>query len=340
MGVAGYWLALLVAAMSSWLLGRRLARAGGRFLDKPNQRSLHEIPVPRGGGLGILLGLALSLPMLPHLPGTIWWLVGLTLALGAFSFLDDLYHLSPLVRFLLQGGVAALAVGQGLWPAQISLPGVVLVWPVTIEMGFAWLFLVWMTNLYNFMDGMDGFAGGMALIGFATLAVLGGMGGDPVFALLCFVVASASAGFLWFNFPPARLFMGDVGSTALGFLAAGMIMWADRSGLFPLWVGILVFSPFVVDATVTLVRRLLRGERIWEAHRSHYYQRLVRMGWGHRKTVLWEYGLMVLCGLSALVAVRVSPGMQWVVVILSVGAYGGMIGFVERLDRTVRQGRQ
>lgn len=322
-------LLVVVPVMVAWFLCRWLICFGERLLDHPNERSLHETPVPRGGGIGILAGIAVALFFLPSLPVLLLWLVCLTLALGAFSLLDDLFHLSPVVRFLVQAAVAALLVGLGLWTAHLPVPGSP-GWPVALGMFFSGLWLVWMTNLYNFMDGMDGFAGGMALIGFGALAVLGWLAGDTTYALLCAAVASAAGGFLCFNFPPARLFMGDVGSTALGFLAAGLLLWADRSGLFPLWVGMLVFSPFIVDATVTLVGRLLRGERVWEAHRNHYYQRLVQMGWGHRKTVLWEYGLMLLCALSAALAVNMSPAIQWGIVILWMGIYGGLIWAVER----------
>jgi len=331
------WAALPLAALVSWLLCRRLVWAGGRFMDHPNERSLHEIPVPRGGGLGILAGLVVALVLLVPLPQELAWVAGLALAVGAFSFLDDLYHLSPLVRFLVQGILAGVLVAQGAWPAQWPLPGG-LGWPVAVGAAFSWLFVVWMTNLYNFMDGMDGFAGGMAVIGFGTLAVLGWMGGDPRYALLCVSVAAAAAGFLWFNFPPARLFMGDVGSAALGFLAAGLLLWADRAGLFPFWAGLLVFSPFIVDATVTLLRRLLRGEKVWQAHRSHYYQRLVQMGWGHRRTVLWEYGLMLLCAASAVWAVQAGMIAQWGVLVAWAVGYAGLMLGVEYAERRAGSG--
>ncbi len=114
------------------------------------------------------------------------------------------------------------------------------------------------------------------------------------------MIAAEAAGFLWLNLPPARIFLGDTGSSSLGLLVAGFSLWANREGLFPLWLAILVFSPFIVDATVTLIRRLLRGEKIWQAHRTHYYQRLVRMGWGQKRTLAVEYMLMLACSLSAL----------------------------------------
>jgi len=176
---------------------------------------------------------------------------------------------------------------------------------------------------------MDGFAGGMAVIGFSTLAMLGWWVGDPVFAALNLVIAGAAAGFLVFNFPPARIFMGDTGSSTIGFLAAGMLLWAERRGVAPLWVSMLIFSPFVVDATVTLVRRFVRGEKVWKAHKSHYYQQLVQAGWGHRRTVLFEYLLMLFCAIAGMTAQVVSVPVQWGIVVSVAILYVGYIGTVQ-----------
>ena len=232
-----------------------------------------------------------------------------------------------------------MVVWQGLWPERWPLPGLESEWPVVVGAVFAWLFVVWMTNLFNFMDGMDGFAGGMAVIGFGALAGLGGLAGDQGFALLCGSVAAAAAGFLVFNFPPARIFMGDVGGSTLGFLAAALILWADREGLFAWWVGVLVFSPFVVDATVTLIRRILRGEAPWRAHRSHCYQRIVQRGWGHRRTVLWEYALMFACAGSALWSFRQPMDIQWGVIGAWAFVYTGLILAVDHAVRVGYQGK-
>lgn len=336
------WFVIPLIAIFSWLICVILIRSGGRFMDHPNERSLHKTPVPKGGGLGILSGLVVMLISLPSLPMELRWAAGLGLTLGGFSFFDDLYNLSPLVRFLVQGLLAGILLSQVGWPDTLPLPGGGS-WPAVIGIVFSWLFIVWMTNLYNFMDGMDGFAGGMAVFGFGTMALLGWQGGDEDFALLCSATAAAAAGFLWFNFPPARLFMGDVGSTPLGFLAAGLILWAHGQGLFPFWVGIVVFLPFVLDATVTLVRRLLHGEKVWEAHRDHYYQRRVRSGWGHRKTVLWEYGLMAICALMALWSVRLPLGAQWgllgIVMLIHVSAMA-WIEIGERTGNSVSDQKQ
>jgi UDP-N-acetylmuramyl pentapeptide phosphotransferase/UDP-N-acetylglucosamine-1-phosphate transferase len=196
---------------------------------------------------------------------------------------------------------------------RLEFPGLSLSLPYWIDVVFTLLFIVWMINLYNFMDGMDGFAGGMTIFGFGTFAVLGLIAGDMLFSVLNLIIAAAASGFLMFNFPPARIFMGDVGSSTLGFLAASMSLWAAHARLFPLWVAVLVFSPFIVDATVTLLRRLLRREKFWQAHKTHYYQKLVQAGWGHRRTVLLEYAIMLGCGATALWAVRAPDWMQLVV---------------------------
>jgi UDP-N-acetylmuramyl pentapeptide phosphotransferase/UDP-N-acetylglucosamine-1-phosphate transferase len=160
------------------------------------------------------------------------------------------------------------------------------------------------------MDGSDGLAGGMAVIGFGAYAIAAHLSGAGPFAVLCASVAAAAAGFLVFNFPPARLFMGDAGSVPLGFLAGalGVVGWSR--GFWPIWFPLLVFAPFVCDATLTLLRRALRRERVWQAHRDHYYQRLVRMGFGHRGTALVEYAVMAGCAAIALLARREPSTVQ------------------------------
>jgi UDP-N-acetylmuramyl pentapeptide phosphotransferase/UDP-N-acetylglucosamine-1-phosphate transferase len=263
--------------------------------------------MPRTGGLAIFVSVALGLLLSLVLK---WssitpagrWILGATLVLAIVSFWDDRASLSPGLRLGTQAlSAAGVAWGAGLTMHTILVPlvgTVSLGWfaaPVTI------LFLIWMANLYNFMDGMDGFAGGMTVVGYGFLAYLAWRGGHQLILLLSLLVAGAAAGFLWYNVPPARIFMGDVGSVPLGFLAAALALLGVRDGVFDVWVPLLIFSPFVVDATVTLVRRLLRGEKIWLAHREHYYQRLVLAGWGHRRTVLVEYLLMLAAGVTAVV---------------------------------------
>lgn len=331
-------LAVLAAFATAFILDDYLSRpgSGSRILDHPNVRSLHSRPIPRTGGLAVLAGIGTGVPVIwigmddPYRGGII--ILGAGLApLALVSFLDDRMGVSARWRILVHLLAASTLLVVGLVPGQFDLPGLDFPLPAWIAILLTLLFTVWLINLYNFMDGMDGFAGGMAVIGFSTLAWLGWA--DAGFATLCLTVAAASAGFLIHNFPPAKIFLGDTGSTSLGFLAAACSLWGSKSGLFPFWVTILVFSPFIVDATVTLLRRLLRGEKIWEAHRSHYYQRLVLLGWGHRRTVLAEYALMLACAGSALLAVRLSSVGQAALAAGWLFIFGLLMGGVRRLER-------
>jgi UDP-N-acetylmuramyl pentapeptide phosphotransferase/UDP-N-acetylglucosamine-1-phosphate transferase len=300
---------LLIIALAftlSAFITRRLSRPGSTLssVDLPNERSLHVHPTPRGGGIAIFsavyLCLLLAYPFsATHISPEIVWLVSGGLIVGTVSYLDDLNGLPVLVRLAAHIAAAAMLIFSGFCPDCGSAPADKwLLLPIVIRitvMGY----IVWLINLYNFMDGMDGFAGGMAVFGFSFLAYFGWIKGAESFLIISSLLAASSLGFLLFNFPPARIFMGDVGSAPLGFMVAGLSLWGVRDHLFPFWIPVLIFSPFIADATATLVRRILRGEKIWQAHCSHYYQRLVRLGWGHKKTVLAEYVLMTAAGLSA-----------------------------------------
>ena len=315
------WVAPAIAFALAAVLTRVLSRTRTGFfamLDIPNERSLHERPTPRGGGLAIVAGAVAAgcwvAVFFPPAQGAAW-VFGAAVLVGSASLLDDKFTVPPQFRLLahLLAGVA-LVLG-GLTPELLVLPGLTLAWPGGVAALVSVLFVGWMINLYNFMDGMDGFAGGMGVFGFGTFAVIGAIAGHVQFAVSSAVLCTACAGFVVSNFPPARIFMGDVGSSILGLAAATLTLWAEREGLFPVWVGILVFSPFVVDATVTLGRRVLRREKVWHAHKTHFYQRLVQLGWGHRKTVLAEYGIMASCSVSAAVAAFVeSLVVQWTVI--------------------------
>ncbi len=298
---------------SSWL----------RVMDHPNERSLHSVPTPRTGGLAIMITffvvsvaavLLLDLIISPTL-------LLCALAVMAISFLDDCYSVSAAIRFGVHLAVAVVLVMNGFQLTTLELPGVSWPWHNAIALLVSTLFIVWMINLYNFMDGMDGFAAGMAIAGFSCFALLGWQAQHQSFIIANLIVVGAVLGFLLFNFPPARVFMGDAGSSTLGFLVAAFTLWATVDSIFPFWVALLIFSPFIVDASVTLIRRLFAGERIWEAHKSHSYQRLVEAGWGHRKTVLYAYLLMVLCAASAWWAMQATIFFQLAIVAGWIGIY-------------------
>ncbi|HEX7966534.1 MAG TPA: glycosyltransferase family 4 protein [Gammaproteobacteria bacterium] len=329
--------AVLAASAMSAALAGFLSRYRGRFalLDLPNARSLHSGATPRSGGLAILAGLGVGLLTTGwHVPGLGWVAVPL-LMVAAVSFADDVWRLPAWLRLLVHV-LAALGLvdwgGYALGSLHL-LPGWEWHAPHGVLMAFSLLLTVWLINLYNFMDGMDGFAGGMAVIGFGTFALLGCLAHAPVFAGVALLAAAAAGGFLPFNFPPARLFMGDVGSGSLGLLVALFLLWAERQDLFPLWLGLLVFSPFVVDATWTVIRRAVHGQRPWQAHREHFYQRLVGLGWSHRRAVLWEYVLMLKCSLLAVAGFCFTePGVQGLLLGWAAAVYLALIAYVNTLE--------
>lgn len=260
----------------------------------------------------------------PNLPPQAWFAFVLLLLI---SFIDDLRGV-PVALRLAAHLIAAGVLTAGLMFQDFGLLAVVV----------ATLAIAWMTNLYNFMDGSDGLAGGMAAFGFSFYGMAAWISGNNALALLNLSVAAAAAAFLIFNFHPARIFLGDVGSVPLGFLAGalGIAGWVQQH--WPWWFPLLVFSPFVVDSSVTLARRLIRSERIWRAHREHYYQRLVQMGWGHRNTAVAEYALMLSVGMIALVVLKAPIAMQSTALVATVAAYAGLIGWVERAWRRFNRG--
>ena len=287
---------------------------GARALDRPNERSLHQRPVPRTGGIALAAGIGAALVFGT---GELWLQMTLALALGLVSFLDDVAVLPVLARLAAHLAAAAVLVWYLLSPMH------------PLELALLILAVVWMTNLYNFMDGADGLAGGMAFAGFSAYALAAHLAGQAELAMVCAAVAAAALAFLLFNFHPARLFLGDVGSIPLGFLSAALGITGWRNDAWPLWFPLLVFAPFIGDATVTLLKRALKGERVWHAHRDHYYQRLVRMGFGHRGTALLAYVVMLVCAAGALAGRQLAPGAQAALFLGIALALGVLAGWIE-----------
>ena len=311
------WLAAMLAATLSAVALGLLARGRGRLpQDHPTGRSLHDRPVSRVGGLAVWAGflpVALLFPA-PVAGGSIWLVAWA--AVTAVSVADDWMGVRPAVRLGIHA-LAALAVATVVLRQNaadgMSLPLVLAI----VGTAFA---IVWAANLFNFMDGNDGLAAVMSICGFGAFGVAAmraGMNADTYFAL-----AAASSVFLVVNLPPARTFMGDGGSVGLGFLAAVFGVSGIRADTWPGWFPLLVFLPFVADATVTVLRRFARGDHLFEAHRTHYYQRLHRMGPGHRGTLLFYGVLIVGTSASALFTLAVVPGAGW----WMVAAWGLAIG--------------
>jgi len=318
------WSAIVVPAAIAWAATALLRRSplASRLADHPNERSLHEAPTPRIGGLAVLaaaLPLAAwgaSSPILVILAGA--------LVLGAVSALDDLRSLPIEVRLPTHVGVALVCLLAIAGPAGVSAR-----WG-WMEMAIAVVAIAWMTNLFNFMDGADGLAAGMAIIGFGTLSIAAQQAGAAPLAWTCAALASACCGFLVQNFPPARVFLGDAGSIPLGFLAGALGVEGSLEGAWPAWFPLLVFSPFIVDATLTVLRRVLRGERFWRAHREHCYQRIALGGWPRRRLALAAYALMIAMACGALLALRQGATEQWAIIFVCLAVYAVLLAAIER----------
>lgn len=313
--VAG--VALLVSALTTALV-RRYALATN-LMDVPNERSSHRAPTPRGGGLGIVAGvlaglLAAGAMLHPPGQGGIAWLAP-ALIVALAGFIDDRQGLSARARLLVHVIAALIAIEVTGVPV-VPMPGGV------VGLGMAGLVvalgaLVWSTNLFNFMDGIDGIAGVQAVQVFGAAAVLlaltdaaGGL------VLQCLVLACAAAGFLLWNWPPAKIFMGDVGSGFLGFALGALAFMSSGSGGVSVWTWIVLDGVFLVDATVTLATRILAGKTFYQAHRSHVYQRLSRRARAHRPVVL---GVMAVNGLWLLpLAIATVRAPSWAIVVAAI----------------------
>lgn len=278
----------IVASITVLLTGRVLTWLRVRqVLDQPNARSSHVLPTPRGGGLAVVplvlaawaLVLSAGAPALLNAPWTNLVVLLAALAVAGVSWIDDRHTLPALPRLAVH--MVAVGVGTLALPDHaLVLQGVVPVWLDHFLAALAWL---WFVNLYNFMDGIDGITGvetasiggGLMLLALAGLAPAAFLAPGAVFC-------AAALGFLMWNWHPARLFMGDVGSVPLGYLTGFLLIALAASG--HLAAAIILPLYYLVDATITLLRRLARGEKPWTPHRKHFYQLAVRGGLGHART--------------------------------------------------------
>jgi Fuc2NAc and GlcNAc transferase len=260
------------------------------MLDIPNSRSSHAAPVPRGGGVALVLAFflgALALTCLGIMDAAFSRaLVGSSAWVALVGFLDDHKSLPTSVRLFVQLGSATLLVALlgGVPAANLANWGL---HGTLVGAAIAVLVVVWSTNLFNFMDGIDGIAGSEAIFVAASAGFLNWYAhGSFELTAVMICIASATAGFLVWNWPPAKIFMGDVGSGFLGFALAALGLAASRQGTLPLEVLGILGGVFFVDATITLLRRLFRGERVSQAHRTHAYQHLARRFGSHQAVTL------------------------------------------------------
>lgn len=337
--------ALAAAAGVTWILTLGVIRMAPPLglLDHPNERSSHDRAIPRGGGVAIVLVALLAvlgLSVLSSVRSELVTVAGAAFFVALVSLRDDFHSLSAGSRLACHSVAAAAAMwGLGSF-RQIALPGVGC-WDagyLGTVLTFVWI--VGLTNAYNFMDGVDGIAGSQGLVAGLAWATAGWLLDIEVLTLLGAVLAGSCVGFLVLNWSPARVFMGDVGSAFLGFTFSVLPLLAVREmeasrpmsnrGLLPAF-GLLVVWPFVADSFVTFCRRVRNRERLWMAHRSHFYQRLVRRGFGHGMTSrLYSYWAAASAVVALLWLVQ-APAIGPLAVVVSAGtAFLALVLFQER----------
>lgn len=311
-------LAILLAPLASALLcgvWLRLAQRG-KWLDHPDHRSSHARSTPSGGGVGVMLALALSV-VIAAASGVSWgaayWLLlGLALVLMLAGMIDDRHNLPATLRLGIYG-LACMVLVSVLDLRLTPVPAISgwIVWPLLV------VGLLWFLNLYNFMDGIDGLAALQCFLAAASAALLAVLGGAPLFALFCILLALCQLGFLYWNWPPARLFMGDAGSIPTGFLLGGLALYGASTGALPLACWLVLLAGFITDASWTLVARSLRGVSLMEAHREHAYQRLSRHWRSHVAVDFFLLALNALWLLPLAWTIWHWPEFQLLLVILA-----------------------
>jgi Fuc2NAc and GlcNAc transferase len=291
----------------SWFLTSQVRQyaLAKNLLDFPNVRSSHTVPTPRGGGIAIVIVLLLSGVMSLFLPNapihSLLCLLLATLAFGILGWQDDKHDLSASVRFLVQILIASLSTVWLLW----NLPGWSLSFAGIVILLLTILWIVWMANLYNFMDGIDGISAVESIILGVTTSYWFAMSGSISIATICIAVAGAAVGFLRWNWSPAKIFMGDVGSLALGAFFAILAIIGTTSHL--------------ADSGVTLLHRMIKREKWWQAHRSHFYQRAVQSGFSHSQVSLAVMVINVIFSvLASLLILGVLDAISAIVVTMAI----------------------
>jgi Fuc2NAc and GlcNAc transferase len=310
--VTGAWIVLLVFVVAVFLTGavRRYALAR-QLMDVPNARSSHTTATPRGGGVAIVLCFLASVPLL-HMQGMLpagsqWALLGAGGVVALVGFLDDHGHIAARWRLLAHFAAASWALYwlAGAPPVSIFGNPTHLGW---LGSALAAIYLVWLLNLYNFMDGIDGIAAVETICTCIGGSLLFLLADEPALSLAPLTLAAAAGGFLCWNFPRAKIFMGDAGSGFLGIVMGILSLSAAWVAPHLLWAWVVLLGVFIVDATITLLRRLVKGEKVYEAHRSHAYQHASRRFHAHLPVtlavaainLLWLLPLALLIGVGRL----------------------------------------
>lgn len=280
-------IALLSSIILTWLVKLFLAKK--KIIDIPNERSSHSIPTPRGGGIAIVIvwfvGL-FALFIFNKIEHNLFYALVSGLILVIIGILDDIFDLKPIIRIAGQvtSSILALVFIGGLNIFDLGFYQIHYLWPLTL---FALIGIIWFINLYNFLDGIDGYAGMQGI--FISLAFFFFTSSDYYLLL-----AAATIGFLVWNWQPAKIFMGDVGSTLLGFNFAVFAIYEQNTNHIPLIIFLIISALFWFDATFTLIRRFMKKEKLSQAHKKHAYQRVVQSGYSHQKTVIFALGINLI----------------------------------------------
>jgi UDP-N-acetylmuramyl pentapeptide phosphotransferase/UDP-N-acetylglucosamine-1-phosphate transferase len=292
--------ALAVSALST--AGSIYYARHRKLIDQPGMRRSHSVPTPRGGGIGIVAAIVVCGMLQSITDRTLvssWWLLPPILGIALVGWMDDHGGLSARKRFAMHCAAALwtfvvpVAFAGVLAPLRADMPVMPTGLTMVLALGIA-LAAVWSINLHNFMDGIDGILSLQSIFVFVVLAACIARAGEHANAWQLIIWSAAVAGFLPFNFPRPRIFMGDVGSGVLGFLVAIAVVWQVLTPGIAAATGIIACSAFVTDATCTLISRMLRGRRWYSAHREHLYQWLVRCGHSHARVVAFYMGWNLL----------------------------------------------
>jgi Fuc2NAc and GlcNAc transferase len=302
-------ISFLLTGLATWYSGRK------GLIDHPGERHSHTVATPRGGGVGLVLAL-LIFSLLLSSAGSDFWsscvLPGIVI-LSLLGWWDDHASLSARFRFLIQLAVSSYLVGCMVHSGWS---------PGLVQLAAAGLFLLWMTNLYNFMDGSNGMAGLQGVFGGVVLACLFHHAGQNQIALAAALLAACCLGFLPWNLGRPRIFMGDAGSLALGFALGALLLYGVAKDAFGLPVALMVMLVFLTDSTLTLLLRVIRGERWYTAHRQHLYQRLIAHGWTHGRVLLFYQAINLTLVVPGIVVADNYPALAWIVAVAMILALG------------------
>jgi UDP-GlcNAc:undecaprenyl-phosphate GlcNAc-1-phosphate transferase len=319
------------------------------LLDVPGYRSSHKRPTPTTGGLTIVTAFFLGMILVQFLPvhwerpRWLWWFVAGAGLVAVHGLIDDLRTFPPLLRLLLFGIVAGLPVVGGIRLEAFAIPlfGVIELGVLEIPISLIWIIAI--ICFYNFMDGIDGLAVGVGVIVTGFLAYIAWEVGNADVFILSLLLGGSCLGFVWHNFPPAKIFMGDVGSTFVGYTLAVLALIANQSeqhGYIPLLVPVLLLGTFLFDTVVTLGRRILRKKKWYLSHREHYYQRMNNLGFSHLQITLGEYGVTILLGISVLLYIRSNQALAFTILLIWLVLFTGLAMLITSLEKRDLKGRE